>query len=209
MHLTPFLLSLASYLLGSIPTAVLVSKYVAGVDIRTLGDGNMGARNTFRNLGWKPGMLVALTDACKAAIPTLVARYLDLPPAWLIVIGSCAVLGHDFPIFARFQGGQGMASIYGVLFVLMPIPTAIGLFLHGVFYLFLHHSDVAAAIGIVSMLLLAWLTRLPLLLIGSAVALILSMPLKKWLDSPRRERNAGTLAESPPNGDEPLPAHRR
>jgi len=102
-----------AYLLGSMPTAVIVSKRFKGVDIRTIGDGNMGARNTFHSIGPKFGFMVAVIDFGKGALPVLLAYLLGLELGWQFLAGVLAILGHDFPVFANFKGGQGTASSPG------------------------------------------------------------------------------------------------
>ena len=120
MTFIAILVVIFSYLLGSIPSAVIVSRLTRGVDIRTLGDGNMGARNTYRTFGLAAGLAVALADGCKGALAVLVARWLGLPAAWQTVAAVAAVVGHDFPVFARFRGGQGLATILGAFLALFP-----------------------------------------------------------------------------------------
>lgn len=141
------LVMIFSYLLGSIPSAVIVSRLARGVDIRELGDGNMGARNTFRNLGFWPGLAVALADGSKGALSVLIARWLGFTPFWQASAGVMALLGHDYPVFARFRGGQGLATIMGIFLALFPSQTALGLVVYGTIYLITRLSDLSAGIG--------------------------------------------------------------
>lgn len=141
------LVMVLSYLLGSIPSAVIVSRLARGVDIRELGDGNMGARNTFRNLGFWPGLAVALADGSKGALSVLIARWLGFTPFWQASAGVMALLGHDYPVFARFRGGQGLATIMGIFLALFPSQTALGLVVYGTIYLITRLSDLSAGIG--------------------------------------------------------------
>ncbi len=111
-----------AYLLGSIPTAVWVSKLFFGVDVRTLGSGNAGATNVARTLGWKAALPVVLVDVGKgalaAALPKLLAQSF---PVWLpLACVVAAVVGHAFPVFAGFRGGKGVATAGGGLAVLAP-----------------------------------------------------------------------------------------
>lgn len=179
---------LLAYLLGSIPSALLVSRAVAGVDIRQMGDANMGARNIKRTMGWKPGIVVAVLDVGKGFVPVLVARTLRLDLGWQVAAGFCAVLGHDFPLFAHFHGGQGLAATLGALAVLAPREMLIGMAVYGLLYLLTRHSDLSAGVGIGLMVLLLWLWQQPALLIVGALAMILSVPAKMLLDRPRRVR---------------------
>ena len=111
----------ASYLLGSIPFGLLVARLAAGVDVRQLGSGNIGANNVRRTAGSAAGALVLLLDAGKAAAPVLVARSLDPANTWLApAAGLIAFLGHCFPIYLHGRGGKGVASALGALLVLAP-----------------------------------------------------------------------------------------
>ncbi len=183
-----FAVPLVGYLLGSIPTAVIVSRRVAGVDIRTLGDANMGARNVSRTLGWKPAVVVAVVDFAKGAAPVMLARALRLDLAWQIAAGIGALLGHDFPLFARFQGGQGLATTLGVLMVLATPQMSVGLAVYGLLYLLTRNSDLGAGVGIGLAVLLMVLAAQPAGVILASLGMILSIPAKQALDRPRRMR---------------------
>lgn len=183
---------LLAYLLGSIPSALIVSRAVAGVDIRQLGDANMGARNVKRTLGWKPGIAVAVIDVGKGLTPVLVARTLRLDLEWQIAAGFCAMLGHDFPLFAHFRGGQGLAAALGALAVLAPREMLVGMTVYGLLYLLTRHSDLSAGVGIGLTVLLMGVLGEPLMLILGALGMILSVPAKMLLDRPRRVRLLAT-----------------
>src|SRR3972149_7949371 len=152
----PLLILLSAYFLGSLPTALLVSRLFAHADIRELGDGNMGARNVTRTLGLGAGILVATVDFCKGALAVLLARSFDLSLAWQLTAGVSAVIGHDFPIWAGFRGGQGMATSLGVLAILLPVSTLVGLLAFGSLYLVTRGFDVSAAIGLGLIVLTSW-----------------------------------------------------
>ena len=120
-------LMIAAYLLGSIPTAVWVSKTFFGIDIREHGSKNMGASNTFRVLGTGWGIFVLLVDMGKAAAAVQLARWIDASVwlgsetmFWQLLLGLLAVVGHIFPIFAGFRGGKGVASLFGVVIAIQP-----------------------------------------------------------------------------------------
>lgn len=112
-------LLIIAYLLGSIPTALLVGKWLFQVDIRTLGSNNPGATNTIRVLGKKAGIIVLLVDVGKGAAATYLPILLhsDLDPLYA---GLMAVIGHCFPIFAGFRGGKAIATTAGFLMVYHP-----------------------------------------------------------------------------------------
>ncbi len=174
-----------AYLLGSMPTALIISKRFKGVDIRAIGDGNMGARNTYHSIGPKFGIMVAVIDFFKGALPVLLAYLLGLELGWQFLAGALAILGHDFPVFAGFRGGQGTASTLGTMGALFPLPTLAGLVFYGGLYLITRSSNLSCGIGgavIAAVLALSqqWL------LLTYAVAVFIFIPIKLFLDSPRR-----------------------
>ncbi|ANU11098.1 hypothetical protein A1A1_17360 [Planococcus antarcticus DSM 14505] len=105
---------LLAYLLGSIPSALWVGKLFYKTDIRTKGSGNLGATNTFRTLGKKAGIAVTLLDILKGTAATLIPLYIttDIHP---LVFGIIAVIGHIYPVFAKFKGGKAVATSGGIL----------------------------------------------------------------------------------------------
>lgn len=131
---------LLSYLVGSIPSSIWVGKLFKGVDIRKHGSGNAGATNTFRLLGWKPGVIVLLIDFFKGFTcsfwisqlayhvgpgPVSLFNFWDVDPFLRIVCGLVAVVGHMFPLYANFEGGKGMATAAGMLCGIEPVSVAI------------------------------------------------------------------------------------
>jgi glycerol-3-phosphate acyltransferase PlsY len=126
------LLTLIAYLLGSVPTAVLVSRRFFGIDIREYGSGNAGATNVYRVLGPKWGTLVMIADMLKGVLAVQLALLLaDYEPEGVAfqnlqtLLGLAAVLGHIFPIWADFRGGKGVATIFGMVLGISPL-TAVG-----------------------------------------------------------------------------------
>lgn len=137
-----FLLIVVAYLIGSIPTAVWVSKYFFGIDIREYGSGNAGATNTFRVLGKTWGTFVMVVDVIKGVLAC--GLYLLLPyyltnemqrTNLMVGLGLAAVLGHIFPIWAGFKGGKGVATVFGMVLAIQPI---VALYVLGVFLLVLY-----------------------------------------------------------------------
>ncbi|EWG09634.1 glycerol-3-phosphate 1-O-acyltransferase PlsY [Cytobacillus firmus] len=109
-----FLIYLAAYLIGSIPTALLFGKFAFGIDIRDHGSNNPGATNTLRVLGKKAAIVVLLVDVGKGAAAAAMPAILNAEADPLIV-GMAAVAGHCFPVFAGFRGGKAIATTAGVL----------------------------------------------------------------------------------------------
>jgi acyl phosphate:glycerol-3-phosphate acyltransferase len=129
---------IASYLLGSIPSAVWIGRKFHNIDVREHGSGNAGATNVIRVLGWKTGIPVLLIDLAKgwlASMLPVILKLADHGSATLvnlqILAGFIAVIGHVFPLFAGFRGGKGVATVFGVLLAIHPYLTfsCIGIFL--------------------------------------------------------------------------------
>ncbi len=117
---------LTGYLLGSIPTSVIVGRAFFSQDPRKLGSGNAGGTNTFRVFGWKAGVAVIVVDVAKGAIavaltPVLVPSPPFAPVLVAILSGAAAVAGHVWTVFAGFRGGKGVATSAGVLAALEPV----------------------------------------------------------------------------------------
>lgn len=127
--MNPFLLLLLAYLLGSIPTSHLVSRWGYGVDLTQRGSGNLGATNVFRVLGWKAALPVVLVDVGKGFAPTWFFPAADLSPVWgwTLAYGGAAIVGHVFPVWLGFRGGKGVATSAGVLAAVAPVATLAGL----------------------------------------------------------------------------------
>ncbi len=148
----------AAYLLGSIPTGLIVAHLMGGPDPRRAGSGNLGAANLYRLLGRNAGVFTFLGDTLKAAVPVFLAVYWLTPlgpwhePA-VAAVGLAAVLGHVFPIFLNFQGGKAVATSFGVVAVVCPL-AALNLFVVYVLTLF------QVRIFSVGSLLCAWLLPL-------------------------------------------------
>jgi len=122
------ILLVLSYLTGSIPTSIIVSRIAKNIDIRDHGSGNAGATNVYRILGWKYALIVLLLDIFKAWLPTAIYattifQYISIIDIGFIQIlcGSFSVIGHTYPIFAKFKGGKGVGPLIGVLLALFPI----------------------------------------------------------------------------------------
>jgi len=129
--LTLFLLAALSYLMGSFPTSILVARRAKGIDIREHGSGNAGGTNVLRVVGWKAALLVAVVDVGKGALAAALPFF--CPPSSLpvnladagSVCGACAVIGHIYPIFARFRGGKGVGTAAGVFATTQPLSLAL------------------------------------------------------------------------------------
>lgn len=121
----------AAYLLGSLPFSIWIGRRFFNTDVRDHGSGSTGATNTWRVLGWKVGLPVLLLDIGKGMaatfIPYLYSPFSSDPDLMLwvrILCGTAAALGHIYPVFAEFRGGKAVATLFGVLIGLMPVPAA-------------------------------------------------------------------------------------
>ncbi|MEK4229522.1 glycerol-3-phosphate 1-O-acyltransferase PlsY [Solibacillus sp. FSL H8-0538] len=111
------LLLICAYVIGSIPSALWIGKLFYKTDIREHGSGNLGATNTFRTLGKKAGLVVTIIDVLKgtAAVLLILLPYFSDTTIHPLVLGIIAVVGHMYPIFARFRGGKAVATSAGVI----------------------------------------------------------------------------------------------
>ncbi|MFQ6100456.1 MAG: glycerol-3-phosphate acyltransferase [Anaerolineae bacterium] len=181
---------LGAYLLGSIPSAYLVARFVAGVDIRQVGDGNMGAKNTFESVGWLPGLVVGAADVGKGALAVAMARHFNLPEKVVLWAGACVVLGHDFPLFLRFRDGQGMAAMIGVFGVLFPYEMGVALLVLAVALAITHNWDLSCGIGFGLLPVLLGFSGRPIKQTLYPVLLLPTIGLKKLLAAYRARRAA-------------------
>jgi glycerol-3-phosphate acyltransferase PlsY len=168
------LLIVIAYLIGSIPTAVWVSKWFFSIDIREYGSGNAGATNTFRVLGSRWGTFVMIVDVLKGVAATslyiLLPYYMNMTNEWdrtnfMVGLGLAAVLGHIFPIWANFRGGKGVATLFGMILAIQPVVAVycVGIFLL-VFYLtrFVSLSSILASIAFAVFILVIFNEKEPL-----------------------------------------------
>jgi glycerol-3-phosphate acyltransferase PlsY len=168
------LLIVIAYLIGSIPTAVWVSKWFFSIDIREYGSGNAGATNTFRVLGSRWGTFVMIVDVLKGVAATslyiLLPYYMNMTSEWdrtnfMVGLGLAAVLGHIFPIWANFRGGKGVATLFGMILAIQPVVAVycVGIFLL-VFYLtrFVSLSSILASIAFAVFILVIFNEKEPL-----------------------------------------------
>ncbi len=170
MHLVLALVALA-YLLGSIPSGLLVARALGGPDPRGFGSGNLGTANLYRLLGLKGGGLTLLGDAAKGALPVALARVaLTSLGAWqdtgVALVAAAAVVGHVFPVYLKFKGGKGVATTFGVVAVLAPW-AALNLVL--VYVLALAQTRIFS----VSALICAWLLPVAVGLFADSKAYLL------------------------------------
>ncbi len=116
----------AAYLLGAIPTGFMAGKLLRGVDVRTLGSGSVGATNVLRNLGVRAGVAVFVVDLAKGAAAAAVGQAVLGTQEAAVVAALSAVVGHNWPVYLRFQGGRGVTPFFGGLVVVSPYVAVFG-----------------------------------------------------------------------------------
>ncbi len=163
---------MACYLLGSVPTGYLVGK-AKGVDIRTVGSGNMGATNVFRVLGKAAGVFVLIVDGLKgyaacAWVSVLVLKFMPVPDNQVelikIVAGISAVLGHNFTCWLKFKGGKGVATSAGIYFALAPAAAGIALGVWVVLFALTRYVSVASIAASIVLPAIVWIMSTSLVL---------------------------------------------
>jgi glycerol-3-phosphate acyltransferase PlsY len=120
------LILIAIYLIGAIPTGIVLSRLMGSEDIREKGSGNIGATNVYRVAGKLAGVLTLVGDTMKGFLPLLAYKnWLDPTPAQIGVASAIAIIGHCYPIYLKFKGGKGVATAFGIFLVLSP-PAVLG-----------------------------------------------------------------------------------
>lgn len=163
--ITLFALTIAAYILGSIPSAVWVGKAVRGIDVREHGSGNMGATNVARVIGVPWALLVALVDIAKGFAPVFwlgpVAGQAVglLPDDARLILGAAAIIGHLYPAFAGFKGGKGVLTAAGVFLAIMPIEIALAIALWGVVFAITRIVSVGSLVAAAGLVAIVFLRR--------------------------------------------------
>lgn len=166
-----------AYLLGAIPTSYLVMRMARGVDLRTVGSGNLGATNLYRQLGWRFAVPVGLFDMAKGALPVIAG--LQLPGGGMAValgLGAAAVIGHVYSLFVGFKGGKGVATGAGVVLGLAPWAFVVSLGIWGVVVWLSGYVSLASVIAALLFPGVTWLLhpdQRPLLWMHVALAALI------------------------------------
>jgi glycerol-3-phosphate acyltransferase PlsY len=146
-----------AYLLGSIPSAYLAGRLRKGIDIRQVGTRNMGAMNVFYQVGFAPGVLVLLADMSKGAAALALARWLGAPDVTVLLAGVAAIAGHSFPLWLKFHGGKGGATLIGIFFILMPWAMAVWVPILGLLLLLTRFPTLSYSLALLTTPFVAWL----------------------------------------------------
>jgi glycerol-3-phosphate acyltransferase PlsY len=157
-------LYISAYLIGAIPFGYILAKQFAGVDIKKAGSGNIGATNVLRvvkesdpKLAKKLGVATLLLDGLKGVIVLLIAKYLGAIDSVLWMIAVLSVVGHCYSPFLGFEGGKGVATAAGVLFVLIPLPMLIALIVWFISAKVLKISSLSSLIALVAMMVSSYI----------------------------------------------------
>ena len=169
------LIIIFAYLLGSIPTGLLLSRALAGKDPRQQGSGNIGATNVMRTMGKALGVITLLGDVLKGIIPVVIALWLEKEEFWVAGTGLAAFLGHCFPVYLRFKGGKGVATALGVFLPLAPIAVVLDIFFFAGVVATSRMVSMGSLLAAAAMPILIWLLGYPLpsVILGICVALLI------------------------------------
>lgn len=178
-----------SYLVGSVPFSYIIAKAVKGVDIRVVGEGNVGGRNVWHTVGKKYGILAGILDLSKGVIAYFTGFFLGLSPWWIWLCGFGVVLGHCFPVFLRGKGGKGISAAMGFITAMEPLLMLLSGALWGATQLTFRKFHLAAGIGMGSIPVFWYIIwKKPLLQVALLVGLLMVLALKRMIDEPYMKR---------------------
>jgi glycerol-3-phosphate acyltransferase PlsY len=167
----PVLVVILGYLVGSIPTAYIAGRLIKGRDIRCIGDGNMGAQNAFRYLGAQTGITVGIIDAAKGMLAVIIAQAAGISQVSILLTGTAAVIGHNWPVFLDFRGGRGESTSIGVLLVVITQPMLIAGGIALAVLLKTRNVIKASAAMFIPLSLICWWLEVPGLLFSYSIGL--------------------------------------
>jgi len=204
MTLPPPLFWLIGYLLGSVPSALWITRLVKGVDVRQAGSGHVTTTNTIRQAGWLPGAIVFVMDFGKGFLAVYLAQRAGLPDWSVGLTGGLAVAGHCWPVFAQFRGGMGLACMGGGLAAISPLAFLLSLGTLIVLVLVIRHSARAGFFAGLAAPLVLWLVGMRgetiwlAALAGIVIAVRFTVDWNRkyrelWLDREKPKTDADTI----------------
>ena len=154
-----WLLVVASYLIGAIPTSYVVARAVRGIDLREHGSGNLGATNAYRVLGWRAATPIFIVDIAKGWFPAFFFPQWDnaAAPEWALAYGAAAIVGHVWSIYVGLRGGKGVATGAGVFLALAPAAVLIALAVWGALVFLTGYVSLASIVAAAIMPILVFL----------------------------------------------------
>ncbi len=165
-----------AYLLGSIPSAYIITRLATGKDIRQLGGGNVGARNVLQEVGLRAAIPVGIFDVGKGAAAVAIAhRLLVAPELFVLLAGIAAVAGHIWSIYLKFTGGNGLATTLGVLSLLMTRELLIVIAITLLLVVITRNPILSLSISLLSVPVSAWFLEKEWLYVGFCIVLVIMM----------------------------------
>jgi len=184
------LLIVGAYLLGSVPAAYLATKLSRGVDLRQYGSGNVGVANLFKLTSKRVAIPIIIFDLAKGALMVWATQLIGLGIAQQVTVGLAAIIGHNWPVFLRFNGGRGLLTILGIALILplinnlVPWGIVVFLAIAGIGLFIIHNFPLGVGAGIFAFPLVSWGLSEPLPITLGFLAMFLIMVLRR-LTAPR------------------------
>ena len=187
------------YLAGSVPVAFLLARR-AGIDVRMVGSGNVGAANVMRTIGTGPAIVVMVLDVAKGVAAVAVANLASGGAVLAALTGAAAIVGHIYPVWLRFHGGKGVAVAAGVFAMLTPVATAVA----AILFIAIVGSTRYVSLGSIAATLAlpptAWFVGAPLAVVSAAAGSAALILFRHWTNVRRlragTERRIGRRLES-------------
>jgi acyl phosphate:glycerol-3-phosphate acyltransferase len=171
------ILILFGYLLGSVPTGFILG-WMAGVDVRKAGSGNVGATNVARVAGKRQGFLTLIGDTAKGVVPVILALQMGANLTTTVMAGAAAFVGHLYPVFLKFRGGKGVATALGVFVALAPVAALVLILMFIAIALSSRIVSVGSIATAMAAPLILWLFSYPPIVVGMAVFIAAAITLR-------------------------------
>lgn len=171
------ILILFGYLLGSVPTGFILG-WMAGVDVRKAGSGNVGATNVARVAGKRQGILTLIGDTAKGVVPVILALQMGANLTTTVMAGAAAFVGHLYPVFLKFRGGKGVATALGVFVALAPVAALVLILMFIAIALSSRIVSVGSIATAMAAPLILWLFSYPPIVVGMAVFIAAAITLR-------------------------------
>jgi glycerol-3-phosphate acyltransferase PlsY len=186
-----------AYLIGSVPSGLVLSKLFGKQDPREYGSGNIGATNVTRTGGKLLGAFTMLADIFKGLVPVILAIFAGLSEEWIAAVALAVFLGHLFPLYLKFKGGKGVATMLGVMLPWQPVIALVGLAIWILLLRFSHYVSLSSILTSLALPLLAWGT-------GGSIACLLVSIVFAFLVTVKHAGNIRRLVD----GTEPMTGNR-